>query len=112
MGRSIFAWLLEGEAVVLDDALVLNSYFFSRSIINGDKEHLAHNSARELREVHKGVVCLKGNSGVNILLDLSLHPLKVQLLISQTPADPGAGNSLGMFTFSIFIIMLLSATCD
>ena len=80
---------------------ILNSFSFSGSIINGDKEHLAHDSARELREVHKGVRCLKGNSGVNILLDLSLHPLKVQLLISQTPADPGAGNSLGMFTFLI-----------
>ena len=54
-GKIIFARLLEGEAVVIDDALVLNSYFFSRSIINGDIEHLALNSARELREVHEGV---------------------------------------------------------
>ena len=67
-GKIIFAWLLEGEAVVIDDALVLNSYFFSRSIINGDIEHLALNSARELREVHEGVVCLIGNSGGSIFL--------------------------------------------
>ena len=40
-GKIIFAWLLEGEAVVIDDALVLNSFFVSRSIINGDIEHLA-----------------------------------------------------------------------
>ena len=65
---------------------------------NGDNEHLALDSTRELREVHEGVRCLIGNSGVNILV-LSLHSPKVQLLISQTPADPGAGNSLGMFTF-------------
>ena len=73
---------------------IVNSFFFRVDtecvIVSGDNEHLAHSSARELREVHKGVVCLKGNLGVNILLDLSLHPLKVQLLISQTPADPGA----------------------
>ena len=61
-GKIIFARLLEGEAVVIDDALVLNSYFFSRSIINGDIEHLAHDSARELREVNEGVMCLIGNS--------------------------------------------------
>ena len=58
----------EGEAVVIDDALVLNSYFFSSSIINGDIEHLAHDSARELREVNEGVVCLIGNSGGSIFL--------------------------------------------
>ena len=61
MGRSIFVWLLEGEAVVIDDALVLNSYFFSRSVNNGDIEHLALNSARELREVNEGVKVLIGN---------------------------------------------------
>ena len=42
VGRSIFVWLLEGEAVVIDDALVLKSYFFSRLVNNGDIEHLAH----------------------------------------------------------------------
>ena len=80
MGRSIFAWLLEGEAVVIDDALVLNSYFFRvdtvcaidsffcGKIINSDNEHLAHNSAREVREVHEGVVCLIGNLGGSIFL--------------------------------------------
>ena len=83
-------WLIVG---------VFNSYFFSGSIINGDNEHL--DSARELREVHEGVRCLIGNSGVNILV-LSLHSPKVQLLISQTPADPGTGNSLGMLSFHIF----------
>ena len=31
----------EGEAVVIDDALVLNSYFFSRLVNNGDIKHLA-----------------------------------------------------------------------
>ena len=68
VGRSIFAWLLEGEVVVLDDVGVLNSYFFSRVDTvsvngNGDIEHLAHDSARKLREVHEGVRCLKGNFG-------------------------------------------------
>ena len=91
----------EGEAVVIDDILVLNSYFFSRSIITVTRSIWLTIAQRELREVHKGVVCLKGNSGVNILLDLSLDPLKIQLLISQTPLNPGAGNSLGMFTFYI-----------
>ena len=67
-GKIIFARLLEGEAVVIDDALVLNSYFFSRSVNNGDIEHLALNSARELREVNEGVVCLIGNSGGSIFL--------------------------------------------
>ena len=95
----------------VDTVRVIDSLFCGK-IINGDNEHLAPDSARELREVHEGVRCLKGNSGVNILLVLSLHSPKVQLLISQTPADPGAGNSLGMFTFSIFKIMLLSVTCD
>ena len=60
-GKIIFAWLLEGEAVVIDDALVLNSNIFSRSVNNGDIEHLALNSARELREVNEGVQCLIGN---------------------------------------------------
>ena len=32
-GKIIFARPLEGEAVVIDDALVINSYFFSRSVI-------------------------------------------------------------------------------
>ena len=39
-------WLIVG---------VFNSYFFSGSIINGDNEHLAHNSARELRKGLEGV---------------------------------------------------------
>ena len=68
MGRSIFAWLLEGEVVVLDDVGVLNSYFFSRVDTvsvngNGDIEHLAPDSARELREGHEGVGFLIGNFG-------------------------------------------------
>ena len=35
--------------------------FFCRKIINGDNKHLAHDSARELREVHEGVKFLIGN---------------------------------------------------
>ena len=80
---------------------VIDSLFGAR-IINGDNEHLGScNSARELREGHEGVRCLIGNSGVNSLA-LSLHSPKVQLLISQTPADPGTGNSLGMLRTFIF----------
>ena len=61
-------WLIVG---------VFNSYFFSGSIINDDNEHLAQDSARELREVHQGVWCLIGDFGeVNILV-LSLHSPKV-----------------------------------
>ena len=45
-------WLIVG---------VFNSYFFSGSIINGDNEHLAHDSARELRKGLEGVKCLIGN---------------------------------------------------
>ena len=65
-------WLIVG---------VLNGYFFSGStlcvidslfrgkIINGDKEHLAPDSARELREGREGVECLIGNlAGVYILV--------------------------------------------
>ena len=44
---------------------------------------------------------LKGNLGVSILV-VSLHSLEVELLPFQTPTDPGAGTSLGMFTFRIF----------
>ena len=53
-GKIFFARLLEGEAVVIDDTLVLNSYFFSRSVNNSDIE-LWLNSARELRKVYEGV---------------------------------------------------------
>ena len=70
----------------VDTVSVIDSLFCGK-IINGDNEHLAPDSARELREGHEGVRCLIGNSGVNILV-LSLHSPKVHLLLSQTPADP------------------------
>ena len=54
----------EGEAVVIDDALVLNSYFFSRSISTVTRSIWLTIAQRELREVHSGVVCLIGNSGI------------------------------------------------
>ena len=75
-GKIIFARLLEGEAVVIDDALVLNSYFFSRSVNNGDME-LWLNSARELRKVHEGVKVLIGNFFGVLVLVVSLPSLKV-----------------------------------
>ena len=56
----------EGEAVVIDDILVLNSYFFSRSIITVTRSIWLTIVQRELREVHSGVVCLIGNSGIFI----------------------------------------------
>ena len=44
---------------------ILNSSFFRIDTVcvndNGDNEHLALNSARELREVHEGVKVLIGN---------------------------------------------------
>ena len=63
-GKIFFARLLEGEAVVIDDALVLNSYFFSRSISTMTRSIWLTIAQRELREVHSGVVCLIGNSGI------------------------------------------------
>ena len=54
---------------------ILNSFSFSGLIINGDIEQLAY-SAREFRKVYEGVVCLKGNLGVHILV-VSLLSLKV-----------------------------------
>ena len=69
----------EGEVVIVDDALAVvdirNSFSFSGSSINGDIEQLAY-SAREFRKVNEGVVCLKGNLGVLILV-VSLLSLKV-----------------------------------
>ena len=58
----------EGEAVVIDDTLVLNSYFFSRSIITVTRSIWLTIVQRELREVHAGVVCQIGNSGVIFFL--------------------------------------------
>ena len=51
---------------------ILNSSFFRIDTVsvndNGDNEHLALNSARELREVHEGVKVLIGNFLGNIFL--------------------------------------------
>ena len=53
--------------------------------INGDKEHLAPDSARELGKGLEGVVYLIGNFvGVKVLV-VSLHSPKVYLLPSQHP---------------------------
>ena len=61
------------------DSLFCGKIFFARLpeglIINGDIEQLAY-SAREFRKVNEGVVCLKGNLGVLILV-VSLLSLKV-----------------------------------
>ena len=54
-------------------------------IINGDTEHLASDSARELGKGLEGVVYLIGNFvGVKVLV-VSLHSPKVYLLPSQHP---------------------------
>ena len=46
----------------VDTVCVIDSFFCGK-IIDSDNEHLAPNSARELREVHEGVWCLIGNFG-------------------------------------------------
>ena len=52
-GKIFFARLLEGEAVVIDDAFVINSYIFSRSVITvtSSNWHIAQGS----RKVYEGV---------------------------------------------------------
>ena len=65
---------------------VIDSLFCGK-IINGDTEHLAPDSTRELREGREGVECLIGNFGGQYSCFKSSFP-KGPSPTSQTPADP------------------------
>ena len=95
-------WLILGVFIVcLRADFCVNDSLFRVKNINGDNEYLAPDSARELREGRKGVVCLIGNFGNQYSCLKSPFP-KGPSPTSQTPTDPAQENSLGMLRFYLF----------